>query len=84
LDLKENQIKDISALTEMTELRFTFLERNQLPELSTLVDMAKKDLAGERRFAPYWKLYLTGNPLNEAGKSQVLELAKLGVRVSSQ
>lgn len=81
LDLKDNQIKDISALADMTELRFTFLERNQLTELTTLVEMAKKDVAGERRFAPYWKVYVAGNPLNDTGKAQVQELAKLGVRI---
>ena len=81
LDLKDNQIKDLSSLSEMTELRYTFLERNQITELGTLVEMAKKDTAGERRFAPYWRLYLAGNPLNETGKAQLAELKKLGVRV---
>ncbi|WP_010584069.1 leucine-rich repeat domain-containing protein [Schlesneria paludicola] len=81
IDLKDNQIKDLSALSEMKELRFTFLERNQITELGTLVEMAKKDTAGERRFAPYWRLFLAGNPLNETGKAQLAELKTLGVRV---
>ena len=66
----------------MTELRYTFLERNQLTDVSTLVEMAKKDMAGERRFVPYWKLYLAGNPLSDSGKAQSDELTKLGVRVN--
>ncbi len=82
LDLKDNQIKDVSPLSGMTELRFTFLERNQLTDLAPLVEMAKKDAAGEKRFAPYWNLYLEGNPLTDAGKAQVAELTKIGVRVT--
>lgn len=84
LDLKDNQVKDVSPLKDMTELRYTFLERNQLTDLSPLVEMAKKDAAGERRFAPYWNLYLAGNPLGDAGKAQVAELAKIGVRVKTE
>jgi len=53
-----------------------------LTDLSVLQEMAKKDLAGERRFAPYWKLYLAGNPLSDTGKTQAQELAKQGVRVN--
>ena len=82
LDLKDNQLKDISPLSGMTELRFTFLERNQLTDLAPLVEMAKKDAAGEKRFAPYWNLYLEGNPLTDAGKAQVVELTKIGVRAT--
>jgi internalin A len=84
VDLKDNQVKDVSALKDMTELRYTFLERNQITDLSPLVEMAKKDVAGERRFAPYWNLYLTGNPLAAAGKDQIAELVKLGVRVKAE
>ena len=82
LDLKDNQLKDVSPLGGMTELRYTFLERNQLTDLAPLVEMAKKDAAGEKRFAPYWNLYVAGNPLTDAGKAQVAELTKIGVRVT--
>jgi hypothetical protein len=43
--------------------------------------MAKADIEGPQRFAPYWKLYLGENPLSDAAKGQVEELKKLGVRV---
>ena len=72
------------SFTELTELRFTFLSRNQVADLTTLVEMAKKDLAGEKRFAPYWNVYVGGNPLSDAGKAQIEELAKLGVRVKNE
>ena len=84
LDLKDNQLKDISALKEMTELRYTFLERNQISDFATLVEMAKKDASGEKRFAPYWNLYLAGNPLTDASKAQIAELVKIGVRVKAE
>ena len=84
LDLKDNQLKDVSALSGMTELRYLFLERNQIGDLAPLVEMAKKDAAGERRFAPYWNLYLAGNPVSDASKAQVAELAKIGVRVKTE
>ena len=75
---------DISALSGMTELRYTFLERNRITDLTTLVEMARKDASGEKRFAPYWNLYLAGNPFGDQGRSQVVELQKIGVRVKSE
>jgi hypothetical protein len=44
--------------------------------------MARKDVEGEQRFAPYWFLYLDVDALPEAAKQQVEELKKLGVRVN--
>jgi hypothetical protein len=45
--------------------------------------MAKKDAAGPKNFAPYWNLYLAGNPLSDEAKTkQIEELKKLGVRVN--
>ena len=41
----------------------------------------RKDAEGEKRFAPYLKLYLGENPLNDASKGeQIEELKKLGVK----
>ena len=45
--------------------------------------MARKDAEGKKRFAPYWKLYLDGNPIDAAKRDQqVAELKKIGVRVN--
>ena len=45
--------------------------------------MAKKDNEGEKRFAPFWRIYLSGNPLSDAAKgAQVDELKKIGARVN--
>ena len=81
LDLRNNKIKDLSPLAAYTELRFTFISGNQIADLAPLLAAAKADVAGQQRFAPYWKLYLTENPLSDAAKAQVEELKKLGVRV---
>jgi hypothetical protein len=48
-----------------------------------LVEMAKKDAAGEKRFAPFCKIYLQENPLSDAAKgAQAEELKKLVKEVS--
>ncbi len=84
LGLKNNQISDLSPLAGFTELRYTFLQGNPLQDLSPLVEMAKKDVDGEKRFAPYWFLYLDADSLPDAAKAQVAELESLGVRVNQQ
>jgi Leucine-rich repeat (LRR) protein len=82
LSLKGNRIADLSAIEGLEDLRFLFLENNQIQELSVLVDMAKKDAKGEHRFTPYWKIYLSGNPLSEAARtSQAAELRSNGSTV---
>jgi hypothetical protein len=82
LGLKNNQISDLSPLAALTELRYTFLEGNPLKDLAVLVDMAKKDVEGDQRFAPYWFLYVDVDSLPDSAKPQVDDLKKLGVRVN--
>jgi Leucine-rich repeat (LRR) protein len=84
LGLKNNQVSDLSPLAGFTELRYTFLEGNPLQDLTPLVEMARKDVEGEKRFAPYWFLYLDVDSLPEAARSQVTQLQELGVRVNKQ
>ena len=71
MDLRDNQVSDLSPLSGMTELRYTMLEGNKVTDLGVLVAMAKKDAEGDRRFAPYWFLYLKGNPLTETVEQYV-------------
>lgn len=75
LDLNDNQIEDLRPLTGQTELSLLMLERNKIVDLTPLVQMVKADAEGSRRFAPYLRLYLKGNPL------QVGVLKSYGVRV---
>jgi hypothetical protein len=62
-----------------------FLKNNKITDLKVLVEMAKKDFAGQKRFAPFWRVYLAGNPLSDEAKTkQVEELKKYGTRVELQ
>ena len=81
LDLRANGLKDISPISSLTELKYLVLEGNQLEDLSTLVDMAKKDADGERRFSPFWRIYLANNPFKDDSKDQIKKIVELGGRV---
>ena len=83
LDLTENQVSDLSPLEPLTELRYLILNNNQISDLGKLVAMSKMDFEGEKRFAPYLRLYLAGNPLgSNAARNQTSQLEGFGVRVS--
>ncbi len=83
LNLQHNGVVDLAPLNSMTELRYTMLQGNQVTDLGVLVEMAKKDAAGEKRFAPYWFLFVGNNPLSDQAKgAQLDELRKVGVRVN--
>jgi hypothetical protein len=46
------------------------------------VKWAKADADKDKRFAPYLRLYLAGNPLSDDARTkQVPELKKIGVRL---
>ena len=81
LDLTGNKVADLAPLSEHDELRHLILNANQVEDLAVLVAMAKKDVEGPKRFAPFWNVYLDGNPLGGDAGKQIEELKKLGVRV---
>ena len=59
-----------------------FLEDNKIADLGPLVEMIRKDAESEKSFAPFLRLYLKGNPLNDMAKDQQLTaLQKWGVRI---
>jgi len=82
LRLRNNKVADLSPLSGLADLRFTFLNGNPLGDLAPLVEMAKNDVEGEQRFAPYWNLYLDADKLSDSAKGQVEQLKQLGVRVN--
>lgn len=85
LDLRGCGISDLSPLSEMTELKYLILDNNNISDLSVLVAMAKKDFEGEKRFAPFLRIYLSGNPLSDEAKStQIEQLKQFGCRVELQ
>ena len=53
LDLQDNQVENVGPLSKQTELSLLLIERNQIKDLKPLVDAAKADSAGPKRFAPY-------------------------------
>ena len=70
LELKENQISDLTPLKKQTELMLLLVERNKITDLTPLTEMCKADSRGEKRFAPYLRLYLAGNPLGRQRQVQ--------------
>jgi internalin A len=85
LNLDRNQVESLEALRPLTELNLVLLRENKLADLQVLVEMCQQDAAGEKRFAPYMRLYLRGNPLGEAALStQVGQLRELGVKLSME
>jgi Leucine-rich repeat (LRR) protein len=82
LDLRETGVSDLSPLAAYTELDSLLLEGNKVSDLSVLVEMAKKDFEGPKRFAPFIRLYLARNPLSEDAKEgQLKSLAEFGCRI---
>jgi Leucine-rich repeat (LRR) protein len=82
LDLCDNRVEDAGPLAKQTELKLLQIERNQIKDLKPLVESAKADSGGPKRFAPYLRLYLSGNPLTDSAKSaQLAALKDAGVRI---
>jgi hypothetical protein len=79
LDLSACKLDDLSFLTPLTELKTVILYDNKLQDLQPLVEMAKSD--EERRFAPFWRIYLRGNPLGDKAEEQMATLKELGGRI---
>jgi internalin A len=82
LDLKSCAIKDLQFLKPLTELKYVMLADNQIADLASMIEMADADAKGEKRFAPFLRLYVYNNPLSDAAKTeQVAKLKELGVRI---
>jgi len=82
LEISENQITDLAPLAKYTDLSLLMMSKNKVSDLTPLVKACEADAAGMKRFAPYLRLYLDGNPLSEAAKKdQLAALKKIGVRV---
>ena len=76
LKLSGNQIADISPLAKPLSVRLLLLENNKLTDLAPFVEAVKADAAGDKRLAPFLRLYLTGNPLSDAAKTAQIEALK--------
>ncbi|RMF39037.1 MAG: hypothetical protein D6753_14695 [Planctomycetota bacterium] len=81
LDLSHCKLSDLEFLRPLTELKYVNLRNNEIADLSVLVEMAEQDT--DRRFAPFWRIYLEGNPLDgEKVQQQIARLKELGARIS--
>jgi hypothetical protein len=82
LDIDRNAIESLEPLRPLTELDILLLRNNKITDLGVLVEMCRQDAEGDKRFAPYLRLYLEGNPLNEkATAEQIPALKEIGVKV---
>ncbi|MCA9129349.1 MAG: leucine-rich repeat domain-containing protein [Planctomycetales bacterium] len=74
-------ISDLSFLKPLPSIMSIQLMDNKITDLSVLVEMARADEM--RRFSPFWRIFLKGNPLDkEATPTQIEELAKMGARIT--
>jgi internalin A len=81
LSLRKNALTDLSPLEPLEQLNMIFLENNQLADVAPLHRMLKKDFEGRKRFAPFVRIWLNGNPLSDESKKLVDELKHLGCRI---
>lgn len=83
LDLDRNRVESLEALRPLKELDWLLVRENQIKDLTPLVEMCRQDSEGEKRFAPYLRFYVRGNPLSpETMQSQLDALRQMGVRLS--
>jgi Leucine-rich repeat (LRR) protein len=85
VDLHDNQIVDVAPLVKLQTVGSLNLMKNRIADLAPLVEACKADAAGTKRFAPYLRLYLSGNPVLEDGgkKEQIEALKAVGVRLDA-
>jgi Leucine-rich repeat (LRR) protein len=76
LDVRGNAVSDLSPLQGLNRWTYLFLDNNKVTDLGVLIAMAKADKEGAQRFAPFWNVYLSGNPLSDDAKKTQLETLK--------
>ncbi len=82
LDLRGCGIKNLEFLKPLTELKYLMLADNQIEDLSPLVEMCRADSEGDKRFAPFLRLFLYNNPLSDQAKTeQATALKEIGIRL---
>ena len=75
-------MENLTPLKGQTDLSILMLQGNKIADLKPLVQMCQADAKSDRRFAPYLRLYMAGNPLSDTAKgAQVAALKEVGVRI---
>jgi hypothetical protein len=73
---------DVAPLKSQGELNMLMLAKNKIIDLSPLVAAAEADAKGLKRFAPFLRLWLAGNPLSDDAKTKEIPALKAaGVRI---
>ena len=80
--MRGNEVTDLAPLKGFTELKYLFINDNKVTDLAVLVEMAKADSEGQKRFSPFWKIYVSGNPLADGANAQLETLKSLGARIT--
>jgi Leucine-rich repeat (LRR) protein len=82
LDLRENRVANLTPLKNSKQWKYLFLNGNKVTDLKVLVEMGTKDKSSEERFAPFWTIDLSGNPLtNQAKTRQLPQLRQVAKKV---
>lgn len=83
VNIKGCGIKSLEFIRSLRELRLLIANANENLDLTPLADACEADAQGERRFAPYLRLYLDENVLkNESQAPVIARLQKAGVRLN--
>ncbi len=83
VNIKGCSIKSLEFTRSLRELRLLIASGNEALDLSPLAEACEADAQGERRFAPYLRLYLDDAVLkNEAQATLIARLQKVGVRIN--
>ena len=73
LDLKGTRVKDLSPLPGLNSLHFLFLDRTPVTDLTPLITACAKDAAGEKRFAPFLTVSVSGSAAAKSPKTAELK-----------
>jgi internalin A len=83
VNIKGCGIKSLEFTRSLRELRLLIASANENLDLTALADACEADAQGERRFAPYLRLYLDDTVLkNESQAAVIARLQKVGVRLN--
>ncbi|TWT50304.1 Internalin-A precursor [Rubripirellula amarantea] len=82
LNADGNQVESLTPLKGLGELDLMMIRRNKIRDLTPLIEMCEADFNGDRKFAPYLDIYISGNPIDDATlNEQIQRLQALGVDV---
>jgi internalin A len=83
VNIKGCGIKSLEFVRSLREVRLLIANGNESLDLNPLADACDADAQGDRRFAPYLRLYLDETLLKNEGQAAVIaRLQKVGVRIN--